>query len=244
MRGIVLAGGNGTRLFPLTRTISKQLLPVYDKPMIYYPLQTLKSMGIKEIAIITKPEDHNMFYAQLGNGRQFDLEFTYFMQHKPNGLAEAFTICKNFIKDEDVALILGDNIFLTPSDNLENVKANTIFLYKVTNPNQYGVADFNEDGSIKGIVEKPADYISDQAVVGLYVFDKDVVGIAANVRPSSRGELEIADVINAYINAGKLNGVKLCDASAWFDCGTVPDLLDCANYIRAIRNRTNLKVGL
>lgn len=242
MRGIVLAGGNGTRLSPLTKVISKQLLPVYDKPMIYYPLQTLKSMGVTEVAIITKSCDREQFHNLLGDGSSHGMEFRYFTQDEPRGIAEAFQICRSFIGEDDVALILGDNIFIT--DSIPTPVANTVYGYKVKDPNQYGVARLNSYDELIGVVEKPIEWVSDIAIVGLYVFDSTCVQKADKISVSRRGELEIADVINQYILEDSINIEILPSSAAWFDCGTIKDLNDCSNLIRALRERTNIKLGL
>jgi glucose-1-phosphate thymidylyltransferase len=234
MKGIVLAGGNGTRLSPLTTVVSKQLLPVYNKPMIYYPLDTLKKLHIKDVLIITKPEDRALFEKQLGDGSQFGMNFTFYIQRKPSGLPEAFIIGEDFIGNDSVALILGDNVFI---GHPGNPFVNNVFGYKVTNPEQYGVFDFKNHK----IVEKPKEHVSDWACVGLYVFDNTCVEKAKNLKPSARGELEIADLINSY---DEVKFSKLRDHVAWFDCGTFDDLNECSNYIRALKKRTNIGVGL
>jgi len=242
MKGIVLAGGRGTRLYPLTHTISKQLLPVYNKPMIYYPLQTLKDMGITEILIITAdPQQCRLFQDQLKDGAQYGLKLEYAIQDRPGGLPEAFIIGEHFIGvNEDVALILGDNVFITNKEF--KAEANTIFTYKVKNPSAYGVAEVDEKGNLVRIVEKPEEYISDTAVVGLYVFTHAAISLAKGLEPSKRGELEIVDLIS------KLNeeeGLSIQELDGfWFDCGNHDDLLECANLVKAIEHRTNKKVGL
>jgi glucose-1-phosphate thymidylyltransferase len=236
MKGIILAGGKGTRLSPLTNTISKQLLPVYNKPMIYYPLGTLTSMGIEDILIITA--DHiqcRLFQEQL---KDCKLNITYMVQGEPRGLADAFIIGESFIGSSDVCMILGDNVFIQSSPIV--AEPNTIFTYKVKNPSAYGVADVQE-GQIKNIVEKPDTYISNDAVVGLYMFYNSCVEYAKQLKPSKRGELEIVDLIkkimeNEIISVHNLDGF-------WFDCGNHDDLLDCANLVRAIEHRTNTIVG-
>jgi len=242
MKGIVLAGGKGTRLYPLTHTISKQLLPVYNKPMIYYPLQTLKDMGVTEILIITAdPQQCRLFQDQLKDGAQYELKLEYAIQEKPGGLPEAFIIGEHFIGvNDDVALILGDNVFITNKEL--KAEANTIFTYKVKNPSAYGVAELDDQNNLIRIVEKPSEYISDTAVVGLYVFTHAAIGLAKSLKPSSRGELEIVDLIS------KLNdeeGLSIQELDGfWFDCGNHDDLLECANLVKAIEHRTNKKVGL
>lgn len=242
LKGIILAGGKGTRLYPLTHTISKQLLPVYNKPMIYYPLQTLKSMGISEILIITA--DHQqcrLFQDQLKTINSAELQLSYTVQETPRGLPEAFIIGEQFIGDgEGVVLILGDNVFITNSEL--KAKPNTIFTYKVKDPSAYGVAKLDENNNLIDIVEKPKNYISDDAVVGLYVFTKRSIDIAKKLKPSSRNELEIVELISK-LNEEEGLSVEELDGF-WFDCGNPDDLLECANLIKAIEHRTNKKVGL
>ena len=226
-KGIVLAGGKGTRLYPLTHCISKQLLPVYNKPMIYYPLQTLKSMGITEILIIVADQlQHNLFQEQLKDGSEYGLQLTYAIQSAPNGLPEAFIIGEKFIGDSDVVLVLGDNVFITNTP----LKAapNTIFTYSVQNPAAYGVVEVRDNKLVR-IVEKPKEFISNDAVVGLYSFTNTAVKLAKELKPSSRNELEIVDLIR---NLDKLEGVNIHKLDGfWFDCGTHQDLLECANLI-------------
>lgn len=241
MKGIVLAGGRGTRLYPLTHCISKQLLPVYNKPMIYYPLDTLKSMGVRDILIITAdPQQCRLFEDQLKDGKHYGLNLSYVVQSSPRGLPDAFIIGKNFIGDDDVALILGDNVFIT-SECIE-AKPNTIFTYKVKQPESYGVVKLTEQGYINLLVEKPIEFVSNDAVVGLYVFENSVVDVAPSLTPSLRGELEIVDLITAmdYLDRVKVQQLD----GFWFDCGTHDDLLSCANLVQAIEQRTNKIVGL
>jgi glucose-1-phosphate thymidylyltransferase len=241
-KGIVLAGGKGTRLFPTTVAISKQLHSVYNKPMIYYPLQTLKDMGITEILIITADEQQcRLFQEQLKDGEEYGLQLQYAIQSKPGGLPEAFIIGEHFIGvSDDIALILGDNVFIT--NKKLRAEPNTIYTYKVKNPSAYGVAELDENGNLANIVEKPTEYISDNAVVGLYVFTHAAIGIAKGLEPSARGELEIVDLIS------KLNeeeGLLVQELDGfWFDCGNHDDLLDCANLVRTIEHRTERKIGL
>ena len=239
-KGIVLAGGRGTRLSPLTQTISKQLLPVYNKPMIYYPLETLKSMGIEDILIITADRAQcKLFEAQLGDGSRYGLNLTYTIQKAPRGLPDAFIVGEKFIGDSSITLILGDNVFVTPT-TISNIP-NTIFTYKVANPSAYGVAKVI-GSELVDIVEKPTTYISDDAVVGLYVFSDIAVSLAKELKPSKRGELEIVDLIKAINNE---EGVRVTELDGfWFDCGTHSDLLECANLVKAIESRTNRIVGL
>jgi glucose-1-phosphate thymidylyltransferase len=235
MKGIILAGGKGTRLYPLTKGISKQLLPVYKQPMVFYPLKTLIDMGIKDILIIVSSVlQLTLFKQYLGEGDNYGVNLTYKIQNEPKGLAEAFIIGEEFIGNDNVTLILGDNVFLTPYPI--NPMPNTIFTYKVKNPEAYGVVTTNEDGWITNLVEKPTEYISDDAVVGLYIFTNLAVELAKKVQPSARGELEIVDLIKLMddeegVAAEPMDGV-------WFDCGTHDDLLECAEFIRALDKRT------
>jgi len=241
MKGIILAGGKGTRLYPLTHTISKQLLPVYNKPMIYYPLQTLKDMGIREILIITSDAQQcRLFQNQLRHGEAYQLKIEYAIQEKPSGLPEAFIIGEDFIGDDDVTLILGDNVFIT--NTKLKVQPNTIYTYKVKNPSAYGVAKLDEDGSLVDIVEKPTEFVSDDAVVGLYVFTNIAIDLAKKLTPSKRKEFEIVDLIKKIQEA---EGVDVEEFEGfWFDCGTHNDLLDCANLVATIEHRTNKIIGL
>jgi len=239
-KGIVLAGGKGTRLYPLTRSISKQLLPVYNKPMIFYPLQTLKSMGITDILIIVSDLiQFNLFQSQLKDGAEYGLNLSYEIQQAPNGLPEAFIIGEKFIGNDDVVLILGDNVFITNTPL--SVAPNTIFTYKVQNPAAYGVVEV-ENNKLKRILEKPKEFVSNDAVVGLYSFTNTAVKIAKQLTPSDRNELEIVDLIR---NLDKIEGVNIHQLDGfWFDCGTHQDLLECANLIEAIEHRTTQKIGL
>lgn len=240
-KGIVLAGGKGSRLYPLTYSISKQLLPVYNKPMIYYPLQTLKSMGITEILIITADlMQCRLFEEQLKDGSQYGLKLIYVTQDSPRGLPDAFIVGKDFIGSDDVALILGDNVFITP----EIIKStpNTIFTYKVKHPESYGVIQLTDDGYIDKLIEKPVEFVSNDAVVGLYVFKNEVVNVATTLIPSAREELEIVDLIKAMNSIDRVKVQQL--DGFWFDCGTHDDLLECSNLVRAIEQRTNTIVGL
>ena len=241
MKGIILAGGKGTRLYPLTKTISKQLLPVYNKPMIYYPLQTLKDMGIKEILIITADSQQcGLFQNQLRHGESFGLKLQYAIQENPGGLPEAFIIGEDFIGNDDVTLILGDNVFITNS-KIEAIP-NTIYTYKVKNPSAYGVAEIDDNNKLIKIVEKPTEYVSDKAVVGLYVFTNIAIDLAKKLAPSKRGELEIVDLIKKIDDVEGVNVEEF--EGFWFDCGTHNDLLDCANLVATIEHRTNKIVGL
>ena len=240
-KGIVLAGGKGTRLYPTTLAISKQLHSVYNKPMIYYPLDTLKKLGIVDILIITAdPQQCRLFQDQLKDGSEFGLNLTYTIQDKPGGLPEAFIIGEKFIGEDNVTLILGDNVFIL--NELIDPTPNTIYTYKVKNPSAYGVAVCTDDNIIIDIVEKPEVFISDDAVVGLYTFTKHAVEIAKTLKPSARGEIEIVDLIKQLdrwegVSVEPLNGF-------WFDCGSHDDLLDCANLVRTIEHRTGKTVGL
>ena len=242
-KGIILSGGKGTRLYPLTTTISKQILPVYNKPMIYYPLKTLKDMNIRDILVIVADEfQYRIFFNQLGNGNQFDLNISYEIQESPRGLPDAFIIGENFIKDsESTTLILGDNVFI--NCKIDNTTDNQIFTYKVKNPSSYGVVELHDDNTIKRIIEKPTEYISDDAVVGLYKFNSNLaIEQSKKLKPSSRGELEITDLITEINNISKIKVHQL--NGFWFDCGNFDDLLDCSNLIRTIEHRTNKKIIL
>lgn len=248
MKGIILAGGSGTRLHPLTKVTSKQLLPVYDKPMIYYPLSTLMSAGIREILIITTPQDKNLFVNLLGNGEQLGCQFSYATQENPNGLAESFIIAEEFIGDDAVALILGDNIFYGSGlsqllqSNLEP-DGGIIYAYHVHDPERYGVVDFNENGDVVSIEEKPKSPKSNYAVPGIYFYDNSVISIAKSIEPSQRGELEITDVNKAYLNKGKLKVSILDKGTAWLDTGTFESLMQASQFVEVIEERQGLKVG-
>lgn len=248
MKGIVLAGGSGTRLHPITRAISKQLAPVYDKPLIYYPIATLMLAGVREVLIITTPRDEEQFARLLGDGSQWGMQLTYATQDAPNGLAEAFLIGADFIGEDTVALVLGDNLFFGPGlgtrlqDNVEVVGAH-VFAYQVSHPEAYGVVEFAADGQVLSIEEKPSAPRSSYAVPGLYFYDNSVIDIARSLAPSPRGELEISDVNAAYLERGELTVTALPRGTAWLDTGTFENLMEAGQFVRTIEARQGLKVS-
>lgn len=248
MKGIILAGGSGSRLWPITKAISKQLMPIYDKPMIYYPLTTLMAAGITDILVITTPEDSAQFERLLGDGSQWGISLSYAVQPSPDGLAQAFIIGEEFIGNDKVALVLGDNIFHgdelgTALKGCTDPDGGIVFAYKVSDPERYGVVEFDETGTAISIEEKPVQPKSNHAVVGLYFYDNDVVEIAKNVQPSDRGEVEITAVNEEYLRRGKLRVTALGDGDVWLDTGTIDSMIEATDYVRVIEKRRGTPVG-
>ena len=248
MRGIILAGGSGTRLNPITLGTSKQLVPVYDKPMVYYPLSTLMLAGIQDVLVITTPHDAESFHRLLGDGSRLGVDLSYTVQEVPNGLAQAFVLGADFIGDQSAALVLGDNIFYGPGMGTRlrrhtSPDGGVVYAYRVANPSDYGVVEFDEDFKAVSIEEKPARPKSDYAVPGLYFYDNDVVGIARGLKPSARGEYEITDINRAYLEAGRLTVEVLPRGTAWLDTGTFDSLANATSFIRTIQYRQGLNIG-
>lgn len=249
MKGIILSGGSGSRLYPITLSISKQIIPIYDKPMIYYPLSVLMLSGIKDILVITNKEYINVFKKQLGDGSDLGIKITYEIQKKPNGIPEAFLIAEKFIKNQNVLLILGDNLFYGQKlgqilkKSLKQNSGAKIFLHQVKNPNDYGVAELSNKMKIKNIIEKPKKFVSNYAVTGMYLFDKKVLSYTKTLKPSKRSELEITDLLKFYLNKNKLNYEILGRGNSWFDAGTCDSLLSASQFIKAVEDRQGYKIG-
>lgn len=252
MKGIILAGGSGTRLYPLTKVTSKQLLPVFDKPMIYYPMSTLMNAGIRDILIISTPHDISRFQDLLGDGNQFGINLTYAIQPSPDGLAQAFIIGENFIGNDNVAMVLGDNIFaghglkkklITAVENAEIEKKATIFAYYVDDPERFGIVEFNNEGKVISIEEKPSNPKSNYCVTGLYFYDNNVVEYAKSLKPSKRGELEITDLNRIYLEQGRLNVILLGQGYTWMDAGTHESLVEATNFVKTIETHQHRKIA-
>ena len=249
MKGIILSGGSGSRLYPITLSISKQIIPVYDKPMIYYPLSVLMLSGIKDILVITNKEYINVFKKQLGDGSDLGINISYEVQKKPNGIPEAFLIGEKFIKNQNVLLILGDNLFYGQKlgqilkKSFKHNSGAKIFLHQVKNPNDYGVVEFSNKVKIKNIIEKPKKFISNYAITGMYLFDKKVLSLTKKLKPSKRNELEITDLLKYYLKRNKLNFEILGRGNSWFDAGTCDSLLSASQFIKAVEDRQGFKIG-